>query len=81
MQVHERLSEEFPTYRANAIRNEGFTERALRTGEAQRVMRRLVRIPTVVHVLYKRDSENISKRQIASQITALTATSAPRTRT
>jgi hypothetical protein len=71
MEVHERLSEEFPSYRANQLRIDEFTERSLRTGEAQRAMRRLITIPVVVHVVYKRDTENISKQQINTQISVL----------
>jgi hypothetical protein len=71
MQVHERLSEEYPSYRDNQLRNEEFTERALQSGRAQQLMRRLITIPVVVHVVYKRDRENISKRQITSQLTVL----------
>ena len=71
MQVHARLSEEVASYRRNQIRNEEFTARALQTGRAQAVMRRVVKIPTVVHVVYKRNADNISKQQIKSQITVL----------
>jgi hypothetical protein len=71
MQVHERLAEEFPTYRQNELRNEEYTARALRTGRAQEVMRRLIKIRVVVHVVYKRDQENIGKAQINSQLTVL----------
>lgn len=71
MEVHERLSEEYASYRANQLRIDEFTERALRTGEAQKAMRRLITIPVVVHVVYKRDVENISKQQINSQLTVL----------
>jgi hypothetical protein len=71
MEVHERLSEEYASYRANQLRIDEFTERALRTGEAQRAMRRLITIPVVVHVVYRRDVENISKQQINTQITVL----------
>jgi len=71
MEVHERLSEEFPSYRANQLRIDEFTERSLRTGEAQRAMRRLITIPVVVHVVYNKAAENITKSQINSQITVL----------
>jgi hypothetical protein len=71
MEVHERLSEESPSYRANQLRIDEFTERALRTGEAQRAMRRVITIPVVVHVVYKHAAENISKSQINSQIAVL----------
>src|SRR5215211_5464116 len=71
MEVHERLSEEFPSYRANQLRIDEFTERSLRTGAAQRAMRRLITIPVVVHVVYNKAAENITKSQINSQITVL----------
>ena len=71
MEVHERLSEEYASYRANQLRIDEFTERALRTGEAQKAMRRLITIPVVVHVVWKKPEENISDAQIKSQITVL----------
>jgi len=71
MQEYERLLEEEPSFRQNQQRAEEFTARSIETGEAQRLARRLIKIPTVVHVVYKRDRENISKTQINSQITAL----------
>ena len=71
MEVHERLSEKYASYRANQQRIDEFTERALRTGEAQRAMRRLITIPVVVHVVHRRDEENISRQQIDSQIAVL----------
>jgi len=71
MEVHERLSEEYASYRDNQLRIDEYTERSLQTGEAQRAMRRLIKIPVVVHVLYRRDVENISKRQINTQIAVL----------
>ncbi|MGH2987359.1 MAG: M43 family zinc metalloprotease, partial [Solirubrobacterales bacterium] len=71
MQEYERLLEEQPSFRANQERSEEFTARAISTGEALRVARRVIRIPVVVHVVYGRDRENISKSQINSQITAL----------
>ena len=71
MEVHERLSEEFPSYRANQLSIDEFTERALRTGEAQRAMRKLITIPVVVHVVYNKAAENITKTQINSQISVL----------
>jgi len=71
MQVHERLAEEFPTYRKNELKNEELTARAISTGRAQELMRRLIKIPVVVHVVYARESENIGKQQITSQLTVL----------
>jgi hypothetical protein len=71
MQEYERLLEESPSFRANQRRAETFTERALASGEASRVARTLVTIPTVVHVVYRKPKENISDAQITSQIDAL----------
>jgi len=71
MQEYERLLEEQPSFRANQERSEEFTARAISTGEADRIARKLIRIPVVVHVVYGRDQENISKSQINSQISAL----------
>ena len=71
MQEYERLLEEQPSFRANQQRAEEYTARAVTTGEADRVARRVVTIPTVVHVVYNKPKENISKAQIQSQMTAL----------
>ena len=71
MQEYERLLEEEPSFRLNQERAEEFTARSVETGEAQRFARRLIKIPTVVHVVYRRDRENISKAQIDSQVAAL----------
>lgn len=71
MQEYERLLEEQPSFRTNQQRAEEFTARAVTSGEADRVARRVITIPTVVHVLYKKPAENISKSQVESQMTAL----------
>jgi hypothetical protein len=71
MQEYERLLEEQPSFRTNQQRAEEFTARAVTSGEAQRVTRKLVTIPTVVHVVHKKPKENISDSQIRSQIDAL----------
>ena len=71
MQEFERLLEEQPSFRANQQRVEERTARAVASGEAQRVARRLVTIPTVVHVLHHEPAENISRAQVRSQIRAL----------
>ncbi|MGH2682682.1 MAG: zinc metalloprotease [Actinomycetota bacterium] len=71
MQVHERLAETYATFRANQDQIQRFTERSVLTGEAQRVLRRRITIPVVVHVVYRTDRENISKAQINSQIAVL----------
>jgi hypothetical protein len=71
MQIHERLCEEVASYRQNILRNDEFTQRAMRSGEAQRVAGRVITIPTVVHVVYQQERENVSTTQIKSQIDAL----------
>ena len=71
MQEYERLLEEQPSFRTNQRRAEDFTARAISSGEADRVARKLITIPTVVHVVYKKPQEDISKAQIQSQMTAL----------
>jgi hypothetical protein len=71
MQEYERLLEQSPSFRTNQRRAENFTLRALTSGEADRVARKLITIPTVIHVVHKKPSENIPRAQILSQITAL----------
>ena len=71
MQEYERLLESSPSFRNNQRRAEEFTARAVSSGEANRVARKIVTIPTVVHVVYKKTQENISDSQVRSQITAL----------
>jgi len=71
MQEYELLLETHPAFRRNQQRAEEFTARAIDSGEAERVTRKLVTIPTVVHVVHKRAAENISDAQIKSQIKVL----------
>jgi Pregnancy-associated plasma protein-A len=71
MQVNERLAETYESFRRNQESIERFTGRSIETGEATRVLRRLITIPVVVHVVYRTDRENISKSQINSQISVL----------
>jgi hypothetical protein len=71
MQEYEHLLETHAGFRRNQKRAEEYTARAIESGEAERVMRKLVTLPTVVHVVYKRDQENVSDAQIKSQIDVL----------
>lgn len=71
MQVHERLLEANPGLRRAEDRIEQGILRSIQSGEADRVSRRVIKIPTVVHVVHKRGAENISDGQIKSQITVL----------
>jgi len=72
-QVNERLTEQDPRLREKQLRIERECQRSIETGAAQRVWRKLVTLPIVVHVVYKTDDENISDAQIESQIAVLNA--------
>ena len=71
MIVHELLAETKPEYRGHRLKVEEETRRSIDSGEAMRVAKKLITIPTVVHVVYRSDSENISDAQVKSQIKAL----------
>jgi hypothetical protein len=71
MAVHELLVETDPGYRARRLEIEAQTERSMESGQAQRVARKVLTIPTVVHVLHRTDAENISDAQVKSQIKVL----------
>jgi pregnancy-associated plasma protein-A len=71
MEVHEHLLETYASFRGNQNRIESFTARSVQSGLAQRVARQLITIPVVVHVVYKKDAENISDAQVKSQIDVL----------
>ena len=70
-QVHERLLEIYPAFRERQNRIEQGIRRDIERGVAERVARRLITIPVVVHVVYKTAAENISDGQVKSQIVAL----------
>jgi hypothetical protein len=71
MVVHERLSEQFASYRKNQDRIEQAIQRSIATGLAEKTARKLITIPTVVHIVYKKPEENISDAQVQSQIRVL----------
>ena len=71
MQVNERLVETYVSFRRNQDAIERYTDRSIESGEALRVLRKSLTIPVVVHVVYRKDNENISKAQINSQIAVL----------
>ncbi len=73
MVLHEYLAETKPTYRRAVERVERDTSRKVASGEAMRLARKLVTVNVVVHVVYKRDAENISDAQVKSQIDVLNA--------
>ncbi len=73
MVLHEYLAETKPTYRRALERVERDISRKVASGEAMRLARKLVTVNVVVHVVYRRDAENISDAQVKSQIDVLNA--------
>jgi Pregnancy-associated plasma protein-A len=71
MVVDAKLAEQFAGYRRNQDRIEQGIRRSIISGLAEKTLRKLITIPTVVHVVYKRPAENISDAQVKSQITVL----------
>jgi Pregnancy-associated plasma protein-A len=71
MVLHEKLSERYPSYRQNQERIEQGIRRSILSGQAERLTRKLLTIPVVVHVVYKLPVENISDAQVKSQIAVL----------
>jgi hypothetical protein len=71
MAVHEELVETNPSFRENQADINSYTLRSIETGEVQKVARKLIKIPVAVHVVYRRDRENVKLSQIQSQIGAL----------
>ena len=70
-QVNERLTEQHPSLRVKQLRIEHECQRLIEKGEAQRVWRRRITLPVVVHVVYKTDEQNITDEQVTSQIDVL----------
>jgi len=68
MAAHFRLLEMDPGFRARQRRLEQATQRLAHAPQRRRSR---IRIPVVVHVVWRTPTENLSKRQIASQIAAL----------
>src|SRR5215218_7911730 len=71
MVLHEYLAETQAGYRRNIERVETAIQRSVESGDAARAVARLVTVQVVVHVLYRRDVENISDAQVKSQIAVL----------
>jgi len=69
--VHELLAETQPEYRERRLAAEEETRSRIDSGAAMRVATKLVTLPVVVHVVHRRDSENISDAQVKSQMSAL----------
>src|SRR5215471_8306757 len=70
MAAHMMLLERYPAFRAAQMRLEGVTDRRRQT-RFDAAKTKLVRINTVVNVVYKTAEQNISDAQINSQIAAL----------
>ena len=70
MSVHNRLLEQYPSYRQNLVDIERLVARRMVSGIAARTGGP-VTIPVVVHVVFNTASENISDAQIKSQIAVL----------
>jgi hypothetical protein len=70
MQVHERLAEQIPEYRARIASIEDRTRSRVASGMLRMAMDNIT-IPVVVHVVFNSPAQNISDEQIKSQIDAL----------
>jgi hypothetical protein len=70
MAAHMLLLEQYPSFRATQMKLEGETERR-RQAAARAVPPRIVTIKTVVNVVHNTDEQDISTKQINSQIAAL----------
>jgi Pregnancy-associated plasma protein-A len=71
MVVDAKLAEQFAGYRRTQERIEQGIRRSIISGLAQKTVRKMITVPTVVHVVYKRPAENISDAQVKSQIAVL----------
>lgn len=69
MEVHNRLLEQYPTFRKNLVEFENLVARRARSGAAARTA--LATIKMVVHVVYNTPDEQISSAQVSSEIDAL----------
>jgi Pregnancy-associated plasma protein-A len=70
MAAHMMLLEKFPSFRVSQMRLEDATTRR-RDDTIDIKKLKLVKIKTIVHVVYKTDAQNISQQQIQSQFTAM----------
>jgi Pregnancy-associated plasma protein-A len=71
MVLHEYLAETTPSYRGALERVERDVQRKIASGEAMKLLGKLLTVNVVVHVVYKRAAENISDAQVKSQIDVL----------
>jgi Pregnancy-associated plasma protein-A len=71
MVVHELLAETQPEYRERRLVAEEETRQTIDSGQAMRVVSKLITIPVVVHVVHRTEDENVSDAQVKSQISVL----------
>jgi Pregnancy-associated plasma protein-A len=71
MVVHELLAETQPEYRERRLEAEEETRQTIDSGQAMRVVSKLITIPVVVHVVHRTEEENVSDAQVKSQISVL----------
>lgn len=71
MAQHEWLREIDPGLRGRRAQLKEQVRQSIESGEALRVTRELITLPTVVHLVWRTDAENISDEQVTSQIEAL----------
>jgi hypothetical protein len=67
MAVHEELVETSPSFRENQADINAYTLRIIENREVQKVARKLIKIPVAVHVVYRRDRENVKASQIRAR--------------
>jgi Pregnancy-associated plasma protein-A len=70
MEVHNRLLEQFPSYRVAQASLASATAIRMSTAEVAKAAG-VIKIPVVVHVVFNTPSENISDAQVKSQIAVL----------
>lgn len=72
MAHHHTLLQTHPSYKRNRLQIEKFTQLDIKKQKGFRTLRRqITRIPVVVHVMYNTQKQNISDKQIHSQIDVL----------
>jgi len=69
LQAHFGLLDRYTDFRENQVRLQLFTSNFMQSGAAHRVKVR--KIPVIVHIIYKTESDNVSDAQIKSQIDVL----------
>ena len=71
MALHYALLEKDPNYKKARIEIEKFVQLDIKQQSSPLFRRRITKIPVVVHIVYKNDDQNISDKQVHSQIQVL----------